>query len=139
MHYEAHCDDETLTPETPYAVRDFLRFLADGLRVLGSDLHGVVRADAELRAAGFASISRRILKCPLGAWPRDRTLRLCGVFQRAAFMDGLPGLTKRPFGDALCWTKIQIEIFLLDVRRHIASDAFHTYFPLHVIYGQKPR
>jgi len=138
IDYEVNCDDDTITPATPYAVRDFIRYLTDGLRVLGSDLHGVVHAATELRAAGFETPTRRMIKCPIGAWPRDKRLRLAGVFHRTAFMDGLPGLTKRPFGDALGWTKIQIEIFLLQVRQHLTSDAFHLWVPLHIVYARKP-
>ncbi len=77
-------------------------------------------------------------KCPLGVWPNDRRLRYCGLFMRTATMDGLRGMAQRPLGTGLGWSQLQIEMFLVDVRRAVMDPAFHTYFPFHIVYAQKP-
>jgi len=130
-------DDGTLTPETPYALRDYINYIAAGLRILGSDAHAVVRLPEQMRAAGFEDVQRTTHKCPLGAWPRDKRLRFCGLFLRTALMDGLRGLSRRPL-TALGWTQLQIEIFLVDVRRAIMEADVHAYINLHVVHGRKP-
>jgi hypothetical protein len=127
-----------MTPNTPYALRDFLRYLADGMRALGSDLLGIRHVAAEVHAAGYEKVTHKMAKCPIGAWPQQKRLRVCGIFMRTAIMDGLRGLTKRPFGDGLSWTKVQIEMFLVDVRKHVMDGKYHTYLPFHVVYGRKP-
>lgn len=127
-----------MTPETPYAFRDFMGYLAQGLEALGSNLNAVLNLPDEMRAAGFDSVNAVSHKCPIGVWPRDKRLRLCGLFLRTAIMDGLRGLSKRPFGTGLGWTQLQIEMFLVDVRKAVMDGNFHTYFPFHVVYARKP-
>ncbi|KAK0615691.1 S-adenosyl-L-methionine-dependent methyltransferase [Bombardia bombarda] len=131
------CDDESMTPQTPYAFRDFMTYMEQGMRVLGSELRAVMTLPEEMKAAGFADVTKKTHKCPVGLWPRDKRLRLCGLFLRTAIMDGLRGLAQRPL-TALGWTQLQIEMFLVDVRKSVMDTKFHTYFAFHVVYGQKP-
>ncbi|GFP54810.1 probable methyltransferase tdiE [Trichoderma asperellum] len=141
FQYAAACDDESCNQ--PYAWRDFLRFLADGLAALGANLHAILNVQDELAAAGFQGIRRVDLKCPNGPWPKLRRLQECGHILRDVIMWGLVGLARRPFMLGLGWTTIQIEMFLVDVRKSIIAEEnglpkFHSYFPFHSIYGYKP-
>ncbi|KAK5995301.1 Methyltransferase pytC [Cladobotryum mycophilum] len=142
FQYAAACDDTSC--DGPYAWRDFLRYLTDGLAALGSNLNAILHIQDELAAAGFQGIHRKDLKCPNGPWPKRRRLQECGHILRDVCMWGLVGLARRPFRDGLGWTNLQIEMFLVDVRRSlIASDpnglpTYHSYFPFHSIYGYKP-
>lgn len=138
LDYRPHCDDDSVTDATPYAFRDFIAFLDQGLRALGGDLNAVLGVPAEMTAAGFEDVKVVVHKCPIGVWPRDSRLRLCGLFLRTAIMDGLKGLSGRPFGTGLGWTQLQIEMFLVEVRKAVMDGRHHTYFPFHVIYGRKP-
>ena len=138
LHYHPRADDDTLTPETPYALASFLGYLRAGLRALGADLDAVTHAAEELTAAGFENVTRETQRCPIGAWPRDLELRTCGVFLRTSLMDGLRGWSRKPFGEGLGWTRMQIEMFLVDVRRDIMDAGFHAYIPFYSIYGRKP-
>ena len=127
-----------MTDETPYALRDFLRFIGQGLQALGTELQSIATVPNELAAAGFENINKTTHKCPIGVWPRDKRMRYCGLFMRTAIMDGLRGLVKRPLGNGLGWTQIQIEMFLVDVRKAVMDGKFHSYLPFHVVYGRKP-
>jgi hypothetical protein len=138
LHESVHCDDNSFTDETPYAFRDFLRFLRDGLAGLGSNLHAILTIEEDLQAAGFKDITTRKFRCPVGSWPRNKELRYAGIMLRTAIMDGLRGMTRRPYGSGLGWTELQIQMFLVEVRKALMNDDFHTYLPLHITYGQKP-
>ncbi|KAJ9142342.1 S-adenosyl-L-methionine-dependent methyltransferase [Pleurostoma richardsiae] len=139
LHYSPKCDDATLTADTPYAFRDFMTYMDAGLRALGSELNAVADLPGEMQAAGLADVRRAALhRCPIGVWPRDRRLRCCGLFMRTAIMDGLRGLAGRPLGTGLGWTTLQIEMFLVEVRKSLMDSGFHAYFPFHVVYGRKP-
>lgn len=113
-------------------------YLEAGLRAFGSDLNAVTGLANEFTEAGYDDVHERTHKCPIGVWPRDRRLRYIGLFMRTAILDGLPGLTRKPFGQGLGWTQLQIEMFLVDVRKALMSPNFHTYFPFYVVYGRKP-
>ncbi|KAK4201557.1 S-adenosyl-L-methionine-dependent methyltransferase [Triangularia verruculosa] len=130
-------DDETLTPTTPYALRDYLSYMAAGLRALGSEMYAIKDLPAQLEAAGFDDIKKTTHKVPIGMWPRDKRLRLCGLFLRTAMMDGLRGLSQRPMG-ALGWTPLQIEMVLVNVRKALMDPKIHAYFTFHAVYARKP-
>jgi SAM-dependent methyltransferase len=138
MHHWPHCDDGTLTPETPYAVRDWFYYMEQGMRALGSDLHAILQLPEALRAAGFEDVRVVTMKCPMGPWPKDRRLRYAGLFLRMALEDGLRGLSHRPLGTGLGWKEVQIEMFLLEVRRAIHDNSIHSFWPLHVVYARRP-
>lgn len=141
FQYVAACDDASC--DGPYAWRDFLACLAAGLAALGSRLNAIEAAEAELRAAGFGDVRCHDLKSPVGPWPRKTRLHECGTMLRDAIMCGLVGLSRRPFRDGLGWTSVQIEMFLVDVRRDLTREAaglprFHSYFPFRSIVARKP-
>jgi len=102
------------------------------------DPHAVTSLAAGLRAAGFADVAQTTHRCPLGPWPRDRRLRYAGLFMRTSLLDGLPGLARRPLVAGLGWSELQLQMFLLEVRKAIADDTVHAYFPLHVVHARKP-
>jgi len=134
-----HCDDGTLGPSTRYALAPFLSYLAQGMQELGiPDPHSITGTSAALRASGFTDVVHTTHRCPLSPWPRDRRLRYAGLFMRTSLLDGLPGLARRPLVHGLGWTDLQVQMFLLEVRRAVADDKVHAYFPLHVVHARKP-
>lgn len=141
FHYIAACDDDSC--DGPYAWRDFLRFLQEGMAALGTDIHGIQYVEGELSEAGFESVTRKNFKCPVGPWPKKARLQECGHVLRDVCMWGLVGLSRRPFRDGLKWTMIQIEMFLIEVRKALTEEVnglpkYHTYYPFHSIYARKP-
>ncbi|KAF4983689.1 hypothetical protein FZEAL_956 [Fusarium zealandicum] len=141
FHYIPACDDESC--DGPYAWRDFLRYLQDGMAALGTDIHGITYVEDELLDAGFEGLTRKNHKCPVGPWPKKTRLQECGHIMRDVVMWGLVGLARKPLRDGLKWTLIQIEMFLVEVRKSLTEDTNglpirHTYFPFHSIYARKP-
>jgi len=139
LEYWPRCDDDTLSPEKSYPLRDYLGYLAQGMGMFadGSDLHAVRTLPDELRAAGFENVQSIRHKCPLGPWPAEKRLRTCGMYLSAAFLDGLSGVSTKPLL-ALGWTQAEIEVLLFDVREAIMDPTIHAYFAFHVVYGRKP-
>jgi hypothetical protein len=111
--------------------------MAAGMRVLGSDIHAVTTVPDEMRAAGFVDVHTTTHKVPIGLWPRDKRLRLCGLFMRTSIMDGLRGVSRKPLA-ALGWTQLQIEMFLVEVRKAVMEEGVHAYMGLKIVHGRKP-
>jgi hypothetical protein len=107
------------------------------MAVMGSQAHAILTLPERMRAAGFADVRKTTHKCPVGVWARDKRMRFCGLFLRTALMDGLRGLSRRPL-TALGWTPVQIEIFLVEVRKAVMEQGVHAYFTLNVVRGRKP-
>ena len=117
--------------------------MREGYGDLGGDLDAILKVQEELKQAGFIDLNSRSLKCPTGPWAKNVRLQECGYMLRDSIMDGLIGLSKRPFRDGLGWTQVQIEMFLVEVRKSVMDEAnglpkFHSYFPFHSVWGRKP-
>lgn len=141
FHYTAACDDNSC--DGPYAWRDFLNYLEDGMAALGSDLHGILKAQRELTEAGFDDVRIQSFKCPVGPWAKRTKLQECGHVLRDVILWGLNGIARRPFRDGLNWTPLQIEMFLVDVRKSVTEEVnglpkYHSYYPFFSICGRKP-
>jgi hypothetical protein len=135
--FNLRSDDDSLTPETPYAFRDYINYMGAGMRMYGGDIYAIRNLPDVLKEAGFEEVQERTHKCPIGLWPQDKRLRLCGLFLRTAIMDGIRGFSRRPL-TALGWTELQIEMFLVDVRKALMNSDIHTYFTFHLVHGRKP-
>ncbi|KAF3761970.1 S-adenosyl-L-methionine-dependent methyltransferase, partial [Cryphonectria parasitica EP155] len=148
MTYWPQADDDTLTPSTPYAFRDFCYYMQLGLENLGLNLHTITRLPDILRSAGcdnadgqgrFDDVTEVRHKLPIGRWARDRRQREKGIwFLRMILLEGLSAICKRPFCQGLGWKDVQVEMFLVDVRRSLHDAGIHSYFPFTVVYGRKP-
>lgn len=111
--------------------------MVGGMSMYGSDLHAILTVSDAMEEAGFEDIQKTTHKCPIGVWPREKRLRFCGLFCRTILMDGLRGVSRRPL-TALGWTQLQIEMFLVEVRKSVMENSVHTYFPFYVVCGRKP-
>lgn len=136
MNYTPHCDDDSITE--PYFFGQFMVGLRDGMTALGNDLNGATKLFKEVDEAGFQNVTELRLKAPIGIWPKDRKLKMAGLYWRTAIMDGLNGLANRSYGKGLQWSREAIEVFLVDVRKSLMDTSKHAYFPLHIVYGRKP-
>ncbi|KAF5703091.1 methyltransferase [Fusarium globosum] len=141
FNYIAACDDDSC--DGPYAWRDYCKYLHQGMLALGTDLHGITHVGHELHEAGFENITTKAYKCPLGPWAKKKRLQECGHVLRDVVMLSLHGISRKPLRDGLGWTALQIEMFLIEVRKSLTQEVnglpkFHTYFPYLNIHARKP-
>lgn len=121
-----------------YVVQKFLALVKEGLAIFGVDLLAMKRNAQLLRDAGFINIEQKIFKIPLGTWPKNKTMKVIGLYMRSVIYDGLQGISMGPFTRALKWTPEEVELFLVDVRKSLMDASTHSYIPFHIVYGQKP-
>lgn len=53
-------------------------------------------------------------------------------------MDGLQPIAMGPFTRGLGWSREQVDVYLVGVRKAYEMGGPHYWMPLHVICGQKP-
>jgi len=135
MHFLTKSDDDTIPPD--YQYDEFLRLLNQGLGKFGFDIHALMNNPRWLAEAGFQGVEDRTVKVPIGTWPRDPTLKMVGLYNRTVTL-GVLNATKAPLTRGLGWTPEQVEVFMVGVRRDLMKTSIHSYFTLHLTYGQKP-
>ena len=85
---------------------------------------------ATLEAAGFQNVEVRNYKLPIGPWPADKKLKEVGIFQLAAMLEGIDGLTLALWTRFLGWSEREIATFLAKVKLEFRSSNVHSYWPL---------
>ncbi|KAI9657724.1 MAG: hypothetical protein M1821_002900 [Bathelium mastoideum] len=136
IHYFSRCDDGTM-PEG-YMLQKWLKLVHEGLETMGVNLAGAPELTERIRAAGFQSVDVRVVKLPIGRWPRNPLLKKVGLYLQAVITDGLEGISLKPLCHGLGWTKEEVEVLLAGVRKDLKNSAIHSYFNMYTAYGQKP-
>lgn len=138
------CDDGTMPPENPdgysdYALHDWFDLSVRSGQVSDPPrqfrvAHRMARWMNEL---GFLDVETRITKIPTNTWPSDPERKRIGAWCETNWLEALSGWTYKPFM-GLGWSKPEIEVFLVDVRKSIQNRDVHSYTEYYVVTGRKP-
>lgn len=120
------------------ALVKWLDLLKQGLQNLGRDVDRPLELAESLRQAGFVNVEQKSFKVPVGKWPKNKTLRLIGLYLRTVLIEGLQAISLGPLTRGLKWTKEEVEVLLIDVRKCLMDSSQHTYYTFHTFFGQKP-
>ncbi|KAK5634892.1 hypothetical protein RRF57_010604 [Xylaria bambusicola] len=148
-----HCDDGTLPPDWP--ILRFTNMMVEAFARFGTKSHAAVFGGQYLTESGFVNIRHHAIKLPYGTWPRDRTMRLIGLYYRTAAEQFLPAsqylslivgmfnvVPTRNLGaiqlPMMGWQPEEIEAFFARCRDAMRDPNVHAYGMMHFWSGQKP-
>ncbi|KAJ4289978.1 hypothetical protein N0V88_006779 [Collariella sp. IMI 366227] len=129
-------DDGTLSKDS--ALYQWSQLLQEAALKFGSPLDVARLFKQQLIDAGFQNVVQFEYKWPVNPWPKDRKWKEIGMWAQRNLLDGLQGASLALFTKALGWSTVQLETFLVQVRKDIQNRKIHAYFPVIVVYGQKP-
>ncbi|KAL2126802.1 hypothetical protein VTI74DRAFT_214 [Chaetomium olivicolor] len=130
------CDDGTLPEDS--ALLKWNRLLLDATVRLGAPVDSVQRYKQQMIDAGFQNVNQIEYKWPTNTWPKDAKHKEIGSWNHVNIMSALNALTMLSFTQALGWSTVEVEVFLVDVRNDLKNKNIHAYWPIWAIYGQKP-
>ncbi|RDW74164.1 hypothetical protein BP5796_07606 [Coleophoma crateriformis] len=136
LYFKVECDDGSM-PED-YVLAKWLDNMEHGLKNFGVDLLGPRKHPAYVEEAGFVNVQQKILKVPIGIWPKNKTLKTVGLYNRTMIIDGLQGNSMKVFTKGLGWSVQEVEIFNMEVRKAVMDSSIHSHLTFNVLYGQKP-
>lgn len=117
-------------PAEDHPFAQLLQLTQSGLGAMGIDLVQITRRLAGVtRDRDFVNVTEKVLRVPIGTWPRNGTLRT---------VDGLQAIALGPLTRGCGWTAGQVEVFLVSVRRALMDNSCRLYIPFHIICAQKP-
>jgi hypothetical protein len=120
------------------ALIKWLDLLKQGLQNLGRDVDRPLELAESLRQAGFVNAEKKSFEVPIGTWPKNKTLRLIGLYLRTVLIKGLQAISLGPLTRGPKWTKEEVEVLLINVRKCLMDSSQHTYYTFHTFFGQKP-
>ncbi|KAI9788558.1 MAG: hypothetical protein M1816_006807 [Peltula sp. TS41687] len=80
--------------------------------------------------AGFVDVHEEVFKVPCNPWARDPHLKDLGKMCELDLLDGLQGFSLALLHRGLGWTKDEIEVYLVNVRKAIRDRNVHAYLKM---------
>ncbi|OHW94774.1 methyltransferase domain-containing protein [Colletotrichum incanum] len=132
----ATSDDGTLKEDS--ALYQWNQFLSKGTEALGTPFGSAPKYKEWLQGAGFINVKEVIFKWPTNPWAKHPRHKELGTWNYENIMMGLEGLCIGVFTRVLGWPKEKVDDFLAEVRNDLKNREIHAYWPIYVVYGQKP-
>jgi hypothetical protein len=98
--------------------------------VFGKPLDTAPKYKEMMEAAGFVNVNVTQLKWPQNPWPKDKKFKEIGLWCRENILQGIDWFSLAFYTRALGWTKEEVEIFLVDVRKDIKDTRIHAYWDM---------
>ncbi|KAK2744426.1 hypothetical protein FQN55_006753 [Onygenales sp. PD_40] len=140
------CDDGSVPTDAmdswgPYQFQNWITLLTKATSTMDSPrpIRSAHYISKWMREIGFKNIQESVRKIPITPWHKDPYLREIGEWNQMNWLEGLAALSWVPFGErGLGWTRQEIEVFLVDVRKSLLNLDYHAYNNLHVVIARKP-
>lgn len=123
-----------------HPVAHYWGLIYEGLRRLDIDFHACAKGKIAnmMREAGFVNVQEREFHVPLGTWPKNPILKKVGDYWRTILLLGIQAIALGPLTRGCGWTREQVEVFLVEVRKAYQDNSSLMYMPMYVTTGQKP-
>lgn len=124
-----------MDPETDITVR-YYNLAQQAMGKFGMDLSLGSTVGDYLTKAGFINVTQVRRKVPLGTWPKDKTMRLIGLYTREIALHSIPSMDK-PFAN-LGISKTERQVWGARMRAALKENHVHRYYHFYFWFGQKP-
>ncbi|KAM3557767.1 hypothetical protein MY1884_004331 [Beauveria asiatica] len=130
-----HTDDDSVPKDWP--LKRLTDLLVEAFAQFGTNANAAESGREYLEEAGFVNIQHNYIKLPYGTWPKDKLMRLVGMYYRTACEDFLPAVGAMHF-PRMGWEKAEMEVLFAQVRQSMRDPKVHAYGKMHFWSGQKP-
>ncbi|RDW74823.1 hypothetical protein BP6252_05965 [Coleophoma cylindrospora] len=128
-------DDDSFPPDS--ALKKWSDLVVQGFATIGRDLVSAVNNKALVTEAGFSNVKEYRYKWPLNRWPKDPAAKELGMWAHENLSGGIEGISLAIFTRVLGWSREEMDVFLVDVRKELKDRNIHSYMQVIVVYGQK--
>ncbi|KLO86471.1 uncharacterized protein LW93_11247 [Fusarium fujikuroi] len=91
-----------------------------------------------LEAVGFVDIQSRIIKVPIGNWPKERALKDIGSLAKMSITGDIQGWIG--FMTYVCrWENSDIRDYCVQLSKELASTTTQLFYYQQVVWGRKPK
>lgn len=79
---------------------------------------------------GFESVLQENFKWPSNPWPKDEHHKRIGEWNFHNFVDAAEAMALAPLTRVHNWTKEEVQVFLVGVRKDMRDKRIHSYMPM---------
>ncbi|KAF5525323.1 Secondary metabolism regulator LAE1 [Colletotrichum aenigma] len=136
LDLHARSDDGTLKSDS--AISRCTELLGEAAGIFGRPYQEIPPLVKVLEDAGFVDVKMEVHKWPTNDWPKYPEYKELGIWANENFIAGFESFTMAPLTRAHGWTKEEVQVFLVEVRKDLGNRSIHAYWPMYNIYGRKP-
>ncbi|KFY30550.1 hypothetical protein V493_01838 [Pseudogymnoascus sp. VKM F-4281 (FW-2241)] len=131
------CEDDSLPPNS--MIRRWHEEANRTFTAAGCDL----RFDGEtlkqqMIDAGFVNCVVLEYRWPMGPWHEEKRLRDAGAFAMMSMLADMEAISLAGMTRYGGWKMDELKVFLKGVKKEWRMKSIKAYWPLYVVYGQKP-
>ncbi|KAI8938498.1 hypothetical protein NX059_004388 [Plenodomus lindquistii] len=89
--------------------------------------------------AGFVDVHEKVVKIPVGPWPKDPKMKEIGRYQREHVAMGVEPYTLGFIGKVLGWSEAECRVLIAKVVSDVRDRAYHMYIRFYFVHGRKPQ
>ncbi|ORY17343.1 S-adenosyl-L-methionine-dependent methyltransferase [Clohesyomyces aquaticus] len=89
--------------------------------------------------AGFVDVYERVVKVPIGPWPKDPKMKEIGRYQREHMAMGIEPYTLGFIGKVLGWSEQECRVLTAKVINDVRDKSVHSYIRFFFVCGRKPQ
>ncbi|KAI5465270.1 S-adenosyl-L-methionine-dependent methyltransferase [Mariannaea sp. PMI_226] len=133
--YPLACDDGTVTDDLP--IYKWSNLMREGAAKAGLSLDTCTELKQKMIDRGFTNVTEQWYRWPMNSWPKEPKFKNLGAWSLENVLSGLSALSLALFTRVLGWTREEVELFLVDVRRDLRNKNIHGYWRILAVSGQK--
>lgn len=122
-------DDGTLNEDT--TLYKWCRLLDEAATKFNCPFERTTKFKDMLQEIGFVDIVETRFKWPTNRWPKDKKYKELGAWNNENASTAIEALTMAPFTRGLGWSREQVEVFLIDLRKDWNDPKIHAYWPMY--------
>lgn len=130
------CDDGSMPEDWPFY--QWSRAIDEASMQANRPMRIATRLKKWYIEEGFVDVQEHVVKLPIGTWPKDPALKALGSWWKENLLVGLQGFSLALLSRVLGWSKNQIEVYLVDVRKSMHDRDVHAYHEFITVWGRKP-
>ncbi|WQF77914.1 Putative S-adenosyl-L-methionine-dependent methyltransferase superfamily [Colletotrichum destructivum] len=129
-------DDDTLKPDS--ALMKWCHLLQQASDRFGSPFVRIPTLKEVMLDVGFVDVSLSVSKWPTNAWPKEPKWKEIGIWNNENVLSGIEGFSMAALTRGHEWTREEVNVFLIDVRKDLKDRNIHAYWPVYFITGRRP-
>ncbi|RPA77954.1 putative TAM domain methyltransferase [Ascobolus immersus RN42] len=132
VEFQESAITEALSDDGTHAgtrIETYSTHVEEASRIAGTNLHLVSEIDKFLKNAGFVNVTKRVIKAPVGNWPKDPRFKEIGKIFLAIGMSGVEAYGLALLTRVLKWSEKDAKELIKGVCEDLSNRKIHVYYP----------
>ena len=128
VNFPPRCADSSAGPDSP--MLQWGQCIREASLKVGVNTEACVGFKQLLLDQGFVNVKEEPLMWPVGTWPKGKKEKKIGQYMMINTMEALQGVSMALLTRHKGWSKEEVEVYLIDVRKDILNPKKHFYAPM---------